>query len=411
MPNLLVNKTDFILAGNINLDIIPTLPKMDDQTVHWSELLVPGRLIEIGAATISTGGSVSNTGIALSRLGFTAHLVSKIADDYFGQKIRTILDEQNTDLSSNLIISPSGSTSYTIVMSLPSTDRLFLHSPGVNDTFSEADIPYDRLDTYKIFHFGYPPLMRRMYAEQGKELVSIFKRVKESGLVTSLDMAKPDADSDAGAVDWRNILVQTLPYVDLFMPSFEEILFMLHPNLYHEFEQQWGRANVHLAIHSDLLHRLSEELLRMGSCIVAIKLGDKGLYLRTSEQTSRFANLMSKLNLNHTDWLGREMLAPCYQVEVKGTTGSGDCTIAGFLASLVRGLPPEQSLTSAVAVGAYSVEHADATSGIPAWPIIQERINTHWQRLPIPIDAIAPGWNLDEDHGLWCGPRDTNRQI
>jgi len=37
---------------------------------------------------------------------------------------------------------------------------------------------------------------------------------------------------------------------------------------------------------------------------------------------------------------GREILAPCFEVDVAGTTGSGDCAVAGLLASLLRGLRP-----------------------------------------------------------------------
>lgn len=399
MLHLHSQESDFIIAGNINLDIIPTVPRLSCPSEEWAELLIPGRLIEIGPAITSTGGAVSNIGIALSRLGFSPYLVSKIADDYFGQKIRTLLEEQDGLLSNHLIVSPSESTSYTLVMSLPGSDRLFLHSPGANDSFSENDIPFDLLERFKIFHFGYPPLMRRMYADSGKELISIFQRVKNSGLVTSLDMAKPDINSDAGRVDWRSILSQTLPYVDLFLPSFEEILFMLQPQLYKDLERQWGRANVNQGIEVDLLRTLSDELLEMGCAIVGIKLGDKGFYLKTSEQYSRYSSMENKLKVNPVNWAGRELLSPCFQVQVSGTTGSGDCTIAGFLASMAKGLPLEQALTTAVAVGAYSVEHPDATSGIPAWTIVQERIKSDWTR--IPVESLVPGWYWDEDNGLW----------
>lgn len=408
MSHAQANKNDFIIAGNINLDIIPSLPNSSHRSEDWGQLLIPGRLIEIGAAITSTGGSVSNIGMALSRLGFSSHLVSKIADDYFGDRIRALLEEQETHLSSNLIISPTGSTSYTLVMSLPGTDRLFLHSPGVNDSFSEVDIPYDLISNFKIFHFGYPPLMRRMYADKGRELINLFQRVKSNGLVTSLDMAKPDANSDAGAADWRNILIQTLPYVDLFLPSFEEILFMLHPRIYKDLEEQWGRANVNHGIEAGLLRMLSDELLEMGCTLVGIKLGDKGLYLRTSEQSSRYSSMESKLNIVTANWSGRELLSPCFQVQVSGTTGSGDCTIAGLLAGLAKGLPLEQVLTTAVAVGAYSVEHPDATSGIPAWNIVQDRIKSNWPR--IPVHSLVPGWRWDDKTGLWFSGHDSSRQ-
>lgn len=40
-------------------------------------------------------------------------------------------------------------------------------------------------------------------------------------------MAKPDPTSEAGRKDWNRILERVLPYVDIFLPSLEEILYMI----------------------------------------------------------------------------------------------------------------------------------------------------------------------------------------
>ena len=88
----------------------------------------------------------------------------------------------------------------------------------------------------------------------------------------------------------------------------------------------------------------------------------------------------ARLTFLGAEWVGREMLAPCFAVNVVGTTGSGDCTIAGFLAGLLKGLPPEQVMTAAVGVGAFNVEVPDAVSGVPSWETLQQRIATGWAR-------------------------------
>ena len=67
------------------------------------------------------------------------------------------------------------------------------------------------------------------------------------------------------------------------------------------------------------------------------------------------------------NWRGRELYAPSFRVNVVGTTGAGDCTIAGLLTGMIKGLSIEETLTAAVAVGSCSVETADATSGVPHW--------------------------------------------
>ena len=85
-----------------------------------------------------------------------------------------------------------------------------------------------------------------------------------------------------------------------------------------------------------------------------------------------------------------------------GTTGAGDCTIAGFLAALLEGLSLPDAMTSAVAVGAFNVESADAVSGIKPWTTVQARIAAGWERLPVDIDL--PGWIWTPKPGLYAPP-------
>ena len=84
-------------------------------------------------------------------------------------------------------------------------DRFFLHCPGANDTFSSADVDYDLVAEAALFHFGYPPVMRRMYADSGRNLMEVLIKAKTTGVTTSLDMTFPDPSSDGGRVDWQVI--------------------------------------------------------------------------------------------------------------------------------------------------------------------------------------------------------------
>jgi hypothetical protein len=99
------------------------------------------------------------------------------------------------------------------------------------------------------------------------------------------------------------------------------------------------------------------------------------------------------------DWVDRELLAPCFQVSAAGTTGAGDCTIAGFLAAVLKGLPVEETLQSAVGVGAFNVEKADAVSGIPSWETLRRRIAVGWPQHPPGIEL--PGWGYQENLRVW----------
>ena len=385
-----------VVAGHICLDIIPTFARGE---TGWADILVPGKLVHVGAAVTATGGAVSNTGLALHRLGLPTRLMGKVGDDLLGHAILEILRGHGLELAEGMLVTQEAPSSYTIVINPPGVDRIFLHCPGANDTFTARDVPYRQLRGAKLFHFGYPPLMRRMYQEGGVELAALLRGAKECGLTTSLDMARPDPASEAGQADWQRILARALPYVDVFLPSVDETLFMLDPS---RFRQLGGDLLGHTD--GELLRSLAEPLLAMGAAVVGLKLGEQGLYLRTSSEPGRLRALGACAPARPGEWAGRELLAPCFQVEVVGTTGSGDCTIAGFLAALAEDLSPEEAMVSAVAVGACNVERADATSGIPTWREVRSRIQAGWPRRPTTLSL--PGWRWDQTVGLWRGPRD-----
>lgn len=355
---------DVIVAGHICLDIIPDLSSINGD--QFDKTFQPGRLVQAGPATISPGGAVSNTGLALHRLGIKTKLIAKVGDDNLGKTLRQCLANEGSELADGILASSESTTSYTIVINPLGIDRRFLHHPGANDDFCANDIKYDQIKDGKLFHFGYPPLMKNMYLNDGSQLEELFKQVKEYGLTTSLDMAFPDPNSPSGNADWHATLCKVLPYVDIFVPSIDEILFML---------KKMDDSN----LSTSLLERVSGELLDMGTKMVLLKLGDQGLYLRTTDFYPGIN--FGRVGLNKDQqWSGFNTWAPCFEVDVVGTTGSGDVTVAGFIAAIIHGLSPMDSVTFALAVGACNVETPDALSGIRSWDETWKRINSGWKR-------------------------------
>jgi sugar/nucleoside kinase (ribokinase family) len=378
-----------VVAGHICLDVIPNLGHVPSG--QFGNLFRPGHLIATGSAEFATGGPVSNTGLALHKLGVPTQLVAKIGDDSFGQRVLELVDQS---LTHGIAISQEEFTSYSLIISAPGIDRIFLHFPGANDTFCAADINYELVSEAHLFHFGYPPIMRRMYEEDGAELATVFRRAKETGASTSLDMALPDPASAGGQADWRLILQRTLPSVDLFLPSIEELLYMLRRDLY----EQYGQVDVIEAVTPELLAGLSDEVLAMGVKMLMIKLGHRGLFLRTAA-----AGALEQMGRAKPDalapWADRMLWAPCFSVDVVGTTGAGDATIAGFLGGLLRDMSPEETVTMAVAVGACNVEAADALSGLRSWQATRDRVSQNWPRLP--LDPAAANWRRLAVFDLW----------
>ena len=79
---------------------------------------------------------------------------------------------------------PGEQTSYGIVLALPGVNRIFLHCPGATDTFAADDVDLDLAARARLFYFGYPPLMARMYADGGA-LARLFESVKSLGVTTA----------------------------------------------------------------------------------------------------------------------------------------------------------------------------------------------------------------------------------
>jgi sugar/nucleoside kinase (ribokinase family) len=262
-------------------------------------------------------------------------------------------------------------------------------------------VRYDVVAEAHLFHFGYPPLMKRMFEDDGAQLVEILKRVRALGVTTSLDMTLPDPASAAGSADWAAILRGVMPSVDVFLPSIEEILTMLRREMYEALSQEVGGLLEQVT--PELLSELSGELLALGGRIVGFKLGERGMYVRTADREA-IGTLGAACPSDLAAWAGKELWAPCFRVDVAGTTGAGDAAIAGFLAGLLRNLSLEEALTAAVAAGACNVETADAVSGVRPWEEMWRRVGDGWKRRPLHVDV--PGWRFDELRQIWMGPAD-----
>ena len=358
-----------IAAGHICLDITPVFPSGNSYD-RISDLLVPGRLIRMDAASVHTGGSVANTGLALKLLGNDVTLLGKVGNDAFGGIIQNILAGYG---AGGLIVDKKSSTSYSVVLAVPGMDRIFLHSPGANDTFSASDIPDQALEGAALFHFGYPTLMQRMYQENGAELKRLFSRMKEKGLATSLDLAAVDPNSEAGKADWQAILSGVLPDVDFFVPSFEELCYMLDRPCYEALAAGGGDMTLQEGI-LQKADELARECLEMGCGAALVKCGLAGMVYRTGRK-ERIAKIGKNLELDADAWSDQSGMQPCYRAEiVRSATGAGDVSIAAYLTALINGETPADCVKLAAAEGAASVSSYDALGGILPLEELKKRI-------------------------------------
>ncbi|MBO4423586.1 MAG: carbohydrate kinase family protein, partial [Clostridia bacterium] len=118
-------KKKVLCAGHICLDITPVFGTGREYD-SLSSVMSPGRLVNVSAADIHTGGCVANTGLAMKLLGCDVTLAGKVGNDRFGKMISEIVSEHGC---SGLIVEEGADTSYSVVIAPPGIDRIFLHCP------------------------------------------------------------------------------------------------------------------------------------------------------------------------------------------------------------------------------------------------------------------------------------------
>ena len=361
---------DVIVAGHIALDILP-----DMSALKPAQVISAGKVFEIGRISYSTGGAVSNTGLALHRLGVAVDLMAAVGDDWVGRAIIDYVRGFEDRLGDLILVVPGAASPYTVVIEPKNHDRTLLTHTGVYNDYALDSIDLARLAPGKIFHLGYPTLLPRFYADTGADLLALLRAVKAAGLITSIDMSLPPPASPSGRADWRAILGRCLPFIDIFVPSLEEILFMLRPA---ELEQR--RETVFAGLTAEYLAGLAAELLELGAGITGFKLGERGLYLQGAVAVDRLA-FLAGLGQAPAQWADARVWQPAFQVQVAGTTGAGDAAYAGLLAALLRGLGPRECARWACAVAGCNIEAADATTGLRSWAETAARLAAGWPTL------------------------------
>ena len=231
-----------------------------------------------------------------------------------------------------------------------------------------------------MFHFGYPPIMKKMYQNNGQELVEMFRRIKELNTATSLDLAAVDEKSEAAKADWEDILCRTLPYIDFFVPSVEELCYMSDKKRYEEWSVRAAGKDMTEVLTPEDVKPLAEKAISMGAKAVLVKCGALGMYYKTAER-ERMEPLCESLGLSVDEWAGKEGFENSFVPEkILSATGAGDTSIAAFLVSMLRGYGIEEAVQMALATGACCLSGYDALSGLKPLSELKEKIEKGWAR-------------------------------
>ncbi|MCL2814319.1 MAG: carbohydrate kinase family protein [Oscillospiraceae bacterium] len=274
-----------------------------------------GLLTKVDQIQLSVGGCASNAAVALAKLGMKAQLFGRVGPDSFGRFVKGEIDGAGVD-TEGLHIGKDSQTSSSVVAVNADGERSIMHCFGSNAEFGLADIDFEKIRRAPVLFIAGTFLLPSFDGEGARELL---RRANAEGILCCLDTAW----DPSGA--WMDKIGGCLPYLDWFMPSFEEAVMLSH-----------GKKDP---------GDIAEVFVSMGAKNVAIKLGERGCYVKTRNEKGFYK--------------------PAYaDLPVADTSGAGDCFCAGFLTGLSKGWPPEKCAQFANAAGGMCVTAMGTTAGI-----------------------------------------------
>ncbi len=371
-------RTKILVAGTLTLDLTPKF-EAEKKFRSVDEVFVPGKVVHVKGMDIHPGGAASNTGLGLKVLGADVRIVGKIGKDFLGDIVRSFYDSYGA--AGDLIVDESISTSYSVALTPPGIDRIFLHDPCAGDTFRRTDIDKSLYREAAIFHYGYPPVSRMLYLNGGEECIAMLRDAKDAGTATSVDMCAVDPGCESGRLNWKQIMKDMCPYVDFFEPSVEELMFYLDREKYDRYYAGAENGDMigSLDIEKDV-RPLAETLLSWGAGVVLVKCGYRGLYLAVSDE-ERLSAIGGGLSLDPSDWAGVRRFERSFMPDkVLSGTGAGDTTIAAFLYAVCLGYGSARCMELAAATGASCVEAYDALGGLKSFEELEKKIEAGWAR-------------------------------
>ncbi|MCI6660396.1 MAG: carbohydrate kinase family protein [Peptoniphilaceae bacterium] len=369
-------KKKIVVGGHACIDITPSFH--NPPISHYDQIFIPGTLVDVGEAKINPGGCVSNTGLALNFMGADVHLMGRVGDDAFGKLLMDSYEKKGARVTWSL--DRKHSTGYTIVLSPNGMDRMFLHGEGTSAYTNNKDFSFNVIKEADLFHFGYPSLLPVYQKEEGAELIKLYQKVKSFGVVTSLDLAMLDRSSEGARQDWNLILQRLLPYVDIFVPSFDELLMMINPLSYdHLLQKADGKELTKIIEWERDIYPLAQKVLSYGVKVLLIKCGTKGLFCMT-QKGDIMKSLCEKMEISLDSWSNRRVHQKSFVADrVMSATGAGDTSIAAFLYSITLGLSLEEALEYAAAQGASCVTEYDSLSGLLSMEDLRKKISSGWE--------------------------------
>jgi len=255
----------------------------------------------------SPGGSAANTIVGLARLGAKTGFIGKVADDQEGHLLLNDFRTEGVNADGIVIAKHGRSGAVFAFIDRRGERALYVH-PSVNDTlrFEEIDLHYAKQTEFL-------------------HLTSMDEKPYRTQIELIEQLAKTKVCLDPGEIYARKGLAKLRPIIKrsyVVMPSENELKMLT------------GKG----------FKEGAEVVLREGSHMVAVKLGEKGCYVTS----------------------GRESyLIKPFETKVVDTTGAGDAFCAGFLYGLIKGKDLYECGRLGNFVASKCIAEVGARTGLP----------------------------------------------
>ncbi len=297
-----------VVVGSLNVDMV----------VRAERFPAPGETIRGESFAVVTGGKGANQAGAAARLGWPTEMVGRVGRDGFAAQVKR--DLKATGAGCEAVVEVEGSTGVAMITTIQGGENTIVIAAGANAAM-----------TVEAMEAAWPVIaaagMVLMQLEIPMETVAALgSRCAEAGIPVMLDPAPA-----------RALPRELLRAITWLTPNEAEARVLCGEDL--------------AVADAVALERAAGKLMEMGARNVAIKLGGRGVYVRTPEGHG---------------------VVPAFAVRVTDTTAAGDCFNGAFAVALLSGSEVMEAARFAAAAAAISTTRAGALPSMPSMEAVRE---------------------------------------
>jgi sugar/nucleoside kinase (ribokinase family) len=267
----------------------------------------------------TVAGSAGGTAIDMAKLGLEVYSIGAIGEDCRGDFLVSTMQKFGVD-TSGIVRKPQLETSCSVLPIRPNGERPVLHLVGASRELTIEDVDFSLIAKADFLHVGGSPLMDKL---DGEPASRILKFAKEHGVITTFDVLA------VSTPNLKELVTVCLPYVDYFMPNYEEAAMICGL-------------------------RQPKEILRY-----FLDQGAKRIVLRMGANGSSIGLLEGGVL--------QELRTPAFDVPVVDSTGCGDAYNAGFIKGLSLGWDLEKCAWLGCACGGLVIQGLGSDAGIESF--------------------------------------------